>query len=237
MPKKKFVFSLSICIVICINAKLQAQEHIPCYAQYGFFENMLSQREDSEGYWMIMKADTNVVVFVGKNQKTYKHFDKKTMQLIVEGDLGGRVYTDTYHRFGKWTEYYNTGKIKTIGHYYNNLPTGSWQFFYPNGQLKESYSITLIELESAHNTCRVGLYELFYENGQVKETGFYKVLTELTAIEVLDYETSEPFVVNKLMPVSKKYGIWEYFNNDGKIKSIEEYTPSEDPMKGYDRKF
>ncbi len=55
------------------------------------------------------------------------------------GDLGQKLGTGMVdslgHKTGKWTLFYDDGKIMAIGKYQNDKRTGEWTFFYKNGQI------------------------------------------------------------------------------------------------------
>ncbi|HYV94682.1 MAG TPA: hypothetical protein VE978_23105 [Chitinophagales bacterium] len=214
----KFIATL---FYLTITSITYGQIWIPFYCDRGC-DHVL--KNDSTGTFVYAGNDSSKIVFISKNYTTYKLFDRN-YNLLVEGDLGGRVYTEYFKRFGKWTAYYDNGKPKAIGYYYASQPIGLWQSFFENGQLSETYTIALIETDSSSGYCMMGLYQEFYENGQIKVNGFYKAAMDTIHIQVNDPDTGEEtsnFTVYR-RPVSKPFGIWTYYKQNGELERKEEF--------------
>lgn len=226
---------ISIHILLIFSIKVYSQEHIPCYGLSPGMEGCTLLHNDSLGYWSYPKSDTSIIVFISRNHRIYRHFEKKDMRLLVEGNFGGRVSTDAFMRYGQWIEYYQDGTIKTIGHYYQSQPIGQWQFYYENGQIRESYNISLIEAMPASSYCRTGSYQSFYSNGQIKVSGFYKAAVDSTTEERFDAFNGETYIAKCIKPVSKPFGIWFYYNESGEIIDQEEFKDYIDPWLWYTR--
>ena len=208
------IFSTSLCG--------QTKSDIPFIGYFGGYGTYKLIESDSLGDLAIPNIDTSVIVFISKNLTGYRMYDRQN-HLISEGDLGGRKYVDYYKRFGKWTTYFTSGQPKVIGYYYADQPTGLWKYFYPNGQLKQVYSLAQIETDSFTLTCKVGLYEEYYENGSLKISGFYKTALDLTTIQVYDYSIDNYKDTVIRGPVSRPYGIWNYYKENGELQKKDEH--------------
>ena len=208
------IFSTSVCG--------QTQNDIPFIGDFGGYGVHKIIKSDSLGDLVIPNIDTNIIIFISKNLTDYKMYDRQN-RLISEGDLGGRKYVDYCKRFGKWTTYFSSGQPKVIGYYYANQPTGLWKYFYSNGQLKQMYSLAQIETDSFALTCKVGLYEEYFENGQLKVNGFYKTSFDTITIQVYDYSLGNFKDTLIRGSVSKQYGIWNYYKENGELQKKDEH--------------
>jgi len=201
----------------------QTEKDIPFIGYFGGYGNYKNLKNDSTGYLFIPNIDTNIIVFISKNYTVYKMYDRQS-NLILEGDIGGRIYTDYCKRFGKWIAYYpTTGKPKVIGYYYADQPTGLWKYFYPNGQLKQTYSLAQIQTDSFTLTCKVGLYEEFYETGQLKINGFYQTAWDTTTIKIYNFDIGDFKDTLIIGPVSKPFGVWKFYKENGELEKEEEH--------------
>jgi len=201
----------------------QTQSDIPFIGYFGGYGNFKVLKNDSTGSIFIPNSDTNIIVSISNKPTEYKMYDRQN-RLILEGNIGGRIYTDYCKRFGKWTSYYiETGKPKVIGYYYADQPTGLWNFYYPNGQLRQTFSLAQMETDSFSLTCRVGLYEEYYENGKIKINGFYKTVIDTTTIQTYDHTIGNFKDTVIRGAVSKPYGIWTFYKQNGEIEKQEEH--------------
>ncbi len=220
---------LIVLIVIVFSKTASSQEDIPCFGTFIVPDLIVNYRADSGGYWFSPKADTNLLCFISRDVEIYRHYNKKTNKLLVEGSFAGRVYTDSYSRFGKWIEYYEVGSIKTIGHYYEDNPIGQWQHFYENGRLKESYNIALIEAQPASSYCKVGSYQYYYPDGQLKIDGYYAAAMDSTQEVRYDLD-GKKFMMDCIKPISKPFGIWTYYNQSGGVDHRETFETFINPF-------
>lgn len=81
-------------------------------------------------------------------------------------DYNGRImaeglFDSNGKRYGKWIEYYENGKIKSIGHYNGDLPDGHWRYYFEDGSLAEEgvYRKGLIE----------GVWKYYCINQQIRK--------------------------------------------------------------------
>ncbi len=209
-----------------INAQIR-----PDNEEDNFFVHYLSlnneygttfKRDSSGDFSFKVNLDTNNTVFISKGYSNFRLYDRDN-KLIVEGDLGGRKYIDFFKKFGKWIAYYPNGRTKWIGYYYAGMATGLWKYFYPNGQLNKSFTLALIETDSFSITRRVGLYEEYYENGNIKISGFFKAAIDTTIIQVYDFSIGNFKDTLARAPVSKPFGIWKYYKENGELERKEEH--------------
>jgi hypothetical protein len=206
---------------VCLFA--QTDEDIPFIGYFGGYGILREIKNDSSGYLFIPNLDTNIIVFISANYKDYKLFNRKN-QLIVEGDIGGKVFVDYFKRFGKWTSYYpETNRPRVIGHFHSDMPVGVWNFFYPNGQLEKRFSVTQVLFDSLYWTCKAGQYEEYYETGQLKVSGYYKIVRDTTNLPQPNSVTKNFRDSIVVAPVSRPFGIWKYFHLGGEVAKIEEY--------------
>lgn len=80
-------------------------------------------------------------------------------------------------------KYYPNGKIKSVGSNLRGLEIGYWQYFYPNGNLKEEGNYIKIEVESNNSlkkntktyyTEKSGEWRYYNEDGSLKEIVIHK---------------------------------------------------------------
>jgi antitoxin component YwqK of YwqJK toxin-antitoxin module len=83
----------------------------------------------------------------------------------------------------KEIKYYPNGKIKSVGSNLRGLEIGYWQYFYPNGNLKEEGNYIKIEVESNNSlkkntktyyTEKSGEWKYYNEDGSLKEIVIHK---------------------------------------------------------------
>lgn len=217
MKHQLIVTILSLALPIMCHSQIET----PFYGYNGYPPSSIIKKDSAGNYF---RADTNRIVYISNSISTYKVFDNN-YNIIVEGDLGGRIYVDYFKRFGKWTEYYSNGKIKCSGFYHANQPVGLWQTYYPNGQHQKSYSITYVQTDSSSNYCMTGSYQEFYDNGKLKVNGFYKAQVDTTSI--LQYNVYDPNKIDTVIirqPVSKKFSTWTYYLPNGEIEKKEVFS-------------
>jgi hypothetical protein len=97
---------------------LNAQIEIPIHGAYdGGYGKDKFIKSDSTGWLFIPYSDTSKIIFIAKDYTTYRQFNKQN-QLLVEGSFGGKKWTDYFQPYGKWTEYYENGSIKSAGFFF-----------------------------------------------------------------------------------------------------------------------
>ena len=179
--------------------------------------------KDPPNYIKCVSEDSTIFLLSYTPSRICKIFDKNS-KLLAEGEITNTC-VDCLGKHGIWTEYHDNNKIKSTGAFYWDKPIGIWQFYYPNGQLKETYSITQIETDSVSRYCITGSYQFYYENGQLKENGFYKVGMGNDTTQIVNPEP--PYLTYETIrraPVSKKFGTWTYYKQNGEIERKEEFN-------------
>jgi antitoxin component YwqK of YwqJK toxin-antitoxin module len=185
-------------------------------------ENHLIKENDSVKFF-IASGDSANTVSINEEASYYKLFNRDR-RVIAEGPFIAEG--DKYLQDGKWTAYFNNGKIKVIGYYKRNMPVGTWQEFYSSGKPKviSNYAI-FIDRELI--TCMSGSYQEYYPTGKLKVSGFYAAEAHKTADTLLveDPVSGETKKVvqkhNDLKPV--KTGRWEYYTEEGELDKKEEF--------------
>ena len=123
----------------------------------------------------------------------------KTLGLKVNGEKHGR-WTEYYmsgaiksvgefkenDRIGKWAWFHENKKLESMGLYKNGFKDGRWVVYYSNGQLKN--------VGEFNDRKRVGKWISYYKNGQIESEGMY-----------LD---------------RMKHGEWTQYYDNGKVKRI-----------------
>lgn len=212
-----------------------AQIETPFYGVNGTYVDLKKQliKKDSTGILFYAVKDKSRIVFFPYNLRIYKVFDKNH-KLLAEGDLGGkRFFTDYVLHHGKWTEYFNNGRVKAIGNYHEDKPVGSWQFYFINGQLKKKLSYFIHKdstfyKDSIYFTCLSDQYVEYYDNGQPKVKGYYKIKLDTVDSELHFWEGDKEKIEKEceccsLQATSRKSGTWIYYKRNGEVEKKEEY--------------
>jgi antitoxin component YwqK of YwqJK toxin-antitoxin module len=181
-------------------------------------------KKDSLGNYYQVSSDTTKTVFISNDKSTYKLYNKDN-KISVLGDLGNRVYLDYFKRFGKWIEYFDNGKIKNSGYYYEDQAVGLWQQYFENGHLRKTYTISFVSADTIKSYCKTGLYQEFYDNGQLQKYGFYKASIDTVRQYFYDINSGELTTNFKIVKqfVSKPFGLWYFYNHNGELEKVEEY--------------
>ena len=98
---------------------------------------------------------------IWNNGLYYKKGSKNPFDGIVTGEINGSFNNGKKH--GKWTRYYNNGKVFSISNYYLGVKNGSFITFSKNGQY--------IEKGKYKNNLEDGLWLRFFENGKINYKG------------------------------------------------------------------
>jgi len=206
--------------MVCFAAFAQIEEPLRFT---GEDENQLIKEADG-GKYFTGAEDSSYTVFLGDDPLKYKLFNKDH-KVIADGLLvaEGNVFLHE----GKWTEYYDNGKVKSTGMYYKDHPIGNWQRFYEDGKLKLNCTFTLIE-NGAYYSCMTGDYKEYYENGKSKTTGFYKAVFDESlkdTVMVVNPDTGgeEMKTVKSTKPHAIKFGTWQYYNEQGELLKKEDF--------------
>jgi len=108
---------------------------------------------------------------------------------------------------GYWKKYDDQGKLKYEGTFYNNIPTGKFIYYYPNGTMK-----TLSIISDSGNVSNIIMY---YSNGKVKATGKY--LKNIKDGIWKYYNEDEILISEEMLKNGKKESVSQNYYVDGKI--------------------
>ncbi len=111
------------------------------------------------------------------------------------------VTDDNGLRQGLWKEFYETGELRSEGHYQNSNPTGSWKFYFQDKQ---------IEMTGAYNKKgqKTGEWIWYYANGQPMimenwEAGFLQG-------DYTEYDEEGNEISKGVYEYGEKDGSWSY---------------------------
>jgi len=140
---------------------------------------------------------------------------------------------------GLWKSYYNTGKLETRRHYKNGKLEGNWKEYDKNGKLKEiipykngkingnwkKYDETgkLKEITPYKNGKINGNWKKYDENGVLKENTYIENGNFSKLHETFYYPNGQIYKTGHTNNGIKKYGVWKWFYEDGKLKEINHY--------------
>ncbi len=214
--------SLVICLLFCFTGKMSAQVSIP-FAFISDDENKLIRENDSVKFY-VASGDTSNMVCINEEAAWYKLYNKN-LKLLVEGSF--ILEGDKYWLDGKWTEHYETGKVKITGYYRRSKPVGTWQEFYPNGKIMDIYNYAIIVDNGEMASCLSGSYQEYYQNGKLKINGFYSA----TLVQAIDTQiVVDPVTGNERAVITKhpdfhnaKTGPWEYYTETGELEKKVDY--------------
>ena len=108
-------------------------------------------------------------------------------------------------KHGKWTRYYNNGRVFYISNYYLGLKNGSFITFSKNGQY--------IEKGKYKNNLEDGLWLRFFENGKINYKGKF-INGKKTGVWVGYYYNGQ-LEYKGSFKNGKKDGIWEFYSSNG----------------------
>ncbi|MCB0458052.1 MAG: hypothetical protein KDC91_09940 [Flavobacteriaceae bacterium] len=181
-----------------------------------------------------------------RNSNRYVEISKEGVMIVDGHKLGGMTSACGCESVphGYWIERYRNGSLKEQGRYYCTQKTGTWIYYYPNGQIMrvENYEmpyvneLTSIDLEQLgiDKLRRVylleGPYLEYYANGQLKVEGEYEIVEEYSTVDsffTFDPETYE-LIINEAkgeywIPESVKSRYWNYYSETGQLISHEYY--------------
>ena len=209
-------------IIILFSLRGTAQTEMPFRgAETGLLTDTL--KTDREGtYYLWRENDSLWTVFLSFDKPyTYRLLDMKE-HVLVEGELGEEL--EGGHLLGKngrWSEFYKNGSIKSVGYYEANQTLGYWEYYHPNGAKRKTFQYSKVEWEGMEYLLLLGAYEEFYNNGQIKILGKYTYRIDTVEVAGTVTASGEPEV--ELIPVSKRAGIWYYYQANGELFKEEKY--------------
>ena len=140
---------------------------------------------------------------IWNNGLYYKKGTKNPFNGKITGKIRGSFIKGKKH--GKWTRYYNNGKLFSISNYYLGLKNGEWVTFNKNGQY--------IEKGKYKNNLEDGHWVRFFENGEVNYRGKFMNGKKTGLWESYYYNGQLEYKGN--FKKGKKNGVWEYYLSNG----------------------
>lgn len=176
-------------------------------------------KNDSTGYLFIPRSDTTKIVFIAYDYTTYRLYTRSN-KLIVEGSFGGKKFVDVFYFYGKWTEFYENGVTRSEGEYlpYSYQPIGTWKYYYSNGQLRKSFSIVQVDIDSFNTFfCKAGRFLEYFENGKLKVSGWYGIGYKQGYIDHPNLKAGISKKIKAIVPFSIPVSEWLYYDELGNI--------------------
>lgn len=214
-----------ICIIAAVLTAIVAygQREYPFYAEKDISGWDVTKKDSFGTYRQV--PDQDRIVYFSPKKKQYKLLDG-SYKLLEQGQVENAG--ETYWRTGAWTTYYDNGKIKSVGRYYQGLPAGLWKWYYPGGQLKSIYSYGIVRINKEKYGDVVGTYQEYYESGQLKVDGLYNIVFDTAirdAVAITDPETSEVKVKESQgeIPHMIQAGTWYYYKENGELMKEENF--------------
>lgn len=132
--------------------------------------------------------------------------------------IKGYIYVDGIMRFegitdlegrrqGLWKEYYETGELRSEGHYINSNMTGKWRYFFPNQK---------IEIVGNYNRKgqKNGEWQWFYPNGELLSLEYYE--DGKLEGEYIEYDEHGNEIAKGNYIFGEKDGDWNYLHGSMK---------------------
>jgi uncharacterized protein len=217
---------LSVLILALLSAgSVSAQMEYPFYGAKDVFDWEMV-RKDSFGVYVTVPADTTKIVYLSREKKLYRLYDRNN-NLLEEGPYK-LVGDKQYGRTGQWSVYYPGGRLRSQGYYENDKSVGLWRQYYAVGKLMRLASYGLIEVKGKKYYDMIGAYQEYYENGQLKVNGFYKAAFD-TSFQDMVYEEDPKTHKGKVtaskgeIPHSHQSGTWYYYKENGELDKMEEH--------------
>lgn len=149
--------------------------------------------------------------------------DKKTGLHIFKDSIYNYFEKSNYiddKKNGEYQEFYPNGKPKEIGQKIDDLDEGTWKFYNDSG-------IPIKEV-NYKNGYKIGDYKEFHSNGKIVVLGRYIQVSGTLDMVTVDVNGDEVKTKEHYDNVPKKDGIWEYYDENGKL--IETKTYKEDVL-------
>ena len=144
---------------------------------------------------------------------------------------------------GQWLARYRNGALKETGVYDCNWKTGTWIYYYENGNIAkvETWVYPYFEFATesawpnafgARENLLKGDYIEYYDNGKPKIEGKYEIVEVHNQIDSIIRFNPHTYEDIKI-PIDGKYwvrksvkvGIWKEFQWDGSLIKMEEFNP------------
>jgi antitoxin component YwqK of YwqJK toxin-antitoxin module len=181
-------------------------------------DNRMVKENDSV---KIYKAtdDTSHLVSIDEETSYYRLLTRNR-KVIAEGAFVADG--DNNLQEGKWSQYFDNGKVMLTGYYKKSKPIGTWEEYYPSGKLKTLSNYGAVLDKDGTSTCLSGSYQEFYSNGRLKVNGFYaaerKKVSDTVEVEDPVSGTKIHKVVSQSAYRPVKTGTWEYYTEEGEFE-------------------
>lgn len=152
---------------------------------------------------------TNYAAQAQTYERVVKYYD--AAQRIKQEDFWVKKSKGKILRDSSYVSYYQNGKIKSIGQFRDNKPSGNWKYYYEQGVLKASGAFVV--------GLNQGEWTYFYENGNISTKGWYE--RGIKEGEWKYYYESTPLLVKAEgnYVQDKREGIWKYYDESGVFKA------------------
>lgn len=181
--------------------------NITSQAKYNKGDNIYLKFQNKEKYWVefngaMFTEGTTRKIYTSYNSiiseekmlsnfrqhtKTFYDYSGKLKEEYTSNGIGGE------YRAGKYTSYYENGKIEVDGQYYDgeytNVQVGTWKWYKSDGTI-DATEIYKAEIEK-------------WDNGEIKVAGGY----------IFDNDNNAWL----------KYGEWRWYTDEGKYQSSKKY--------------
>lgn len=222
-------YIVSITLIVTLYGNLLAQGKTSTLVHYqGYYIDDLPAEKVNGGRQYPYPFGKKMKVIIPDSGDTclIKDSNNNTFAVIQISSKGIKLNFE-----GRLTEYYPNGKVRTKGYYHNNEKIGLWEFYYPNGNLKEQYTIgKIIDTNNLyyHSGGIIGTYEYYYENGDIREQGQYSLRRSVCtdSIRTIDPISQEEYWRVENVPCwhSIKAGYWNTYNEQGVVTEEKYYN-------------
>ena len=213
---------LLLLAVVLIPHIGHAQMGIP-FAFTSDDDNKLIKENDSV---KLYRATDDSAHIVSINEETnYYRLLTKGRRVIAEGAF--IADGDHYLQDGKWTQYFENGRVMLTGYYKRSKQVGTWEEYFQGGKVKVIANYGIMIDKDGISSCMSGSYQEFYGNGKLKVNGFYgaerKKVADTVEVEDPVSGTKSRHVVSQSTYVAQKTGTWEYYTEEGEFDKKEEH--------------
>jgi len=213
---------LVIVLLLGFSGKTEAQLSIP-FDFTSEEENRLIKENDSLKYY-VATTDTSNVVVINEEANWYKLLSKNH-KLIAEGAYvadGDKLLQE-----GKWVALFEGGKTRMAGYYHRNMPIGTWTEYYNSGKVKTTANYGVFIFKGQPASCLSGTWQEFHPNGLIKVNGFYSgtIYSYKDTVQVDDPVSDQkvPKVITHNEMRAEKMGHWEYYDEAGELERSEDF--------------
>jgi antitoxin component YwqK of YwqJK toxin-antitoxin module len=207
MSKNTFLLLLSVCFCLLMGLQTKAQT--------------------AETVWVTL--DTNYIRYeyeVLKNDLSIKQGSYKESWVIPQTQQLPFIQTKTEGQYdnnkqtGKWTFYYDTGQVDSVGFFANNVAIGKWQSYWING--KPRWNGTYLK------GIRTKKW-LFYDyTGNISYEGYYKKGQKQG--DWCYYYPNGSLFVHGAYKKDERIGLWLTYRKKGVIICETAYLPNQKPI-------